>query len=96
MNRLNDVRQIMNFKKDFLYEKAAGHWINMEKLVQDTDILKNAIISLYADYDNDCNCDPLLWFCIGYGSSNSEGACNGENCCGCICCGTVLCLMCNH
>lgn len=93
---IDSEQQIIKLKRDFLYEKAAEQWMNLEIMIQDTEVIKRKIISLYADYDSDCNCDPLLWFCVGYESANPGGTCNGENCCGCICCGITICLMCNH
>lgn len=97
MDNLNNMKVISNFKKSFMYERAAAQWMKLESDQRDPDNLKKMIISLYADYDKDCDCDPALWFCVGYESANPGGlgCCDGENCCGCVCCGVVLCLMCN-
>jgi hypothetical protein len=98
MNSLDTVQRIADYKDLFCYEKAAEQWLNLEGITQDKEFLKNALISLYADYDSDCNCDPLVWFCIGYQSADPDGCgcCNAESCCGGICCGIICCAMCNH
>ena len=53
MNSLDTVQRIADYKNLFCYEKAAEQWMNLDGITQDKEFLKNALISLYADYDSD-------------------------------------------